>query len=390
MTNIESFRIDIPEADLDDLHRRLDATRWPDELPGVGWTRGVPLAYLKELADHWRHGYDWRAHEARLNEIPQFTTEIDGTRVHFLHVRSAVEGATPLMVIHGWPGSVVEFLDLIGPLTDPAAHGGDPADAFHLVIPSLPGYGLSGPLGETGWTDGRVAKAFTERERQRMAEFQRFQDDLSGYLQIQGTRPQTIAYGLTDSPTGQLAWIVEKFYEWTDPASKLPEDAIDRDRLLTNVMLYWLTNTARSSANSYYERFHDASMWAPKDVSPVPTGVAVFVTDVAIRRFAESAHTITHWVEYERGWPLRRPGGARPADRGCARVLQIALRKSWSASSKSAGRSRLGMCAAHSTTTSVAPGMVSLISRASASGVNSSSAPTTTSAGTATAASIAT
>jgi epoxide hydrolase len=355
MTNIESFRIDIPEADLDDLHRRLDATRWPDELPGVGWTRGVPLAYLKELADHWRHGYDWRAHEARLNEIPQFTTEIDGTRVHFLHVRSAVEGATPLMVIHGWPGSVVEFLDLIGPLTDPAAHGGDPADAFHLVIPSLPGYGLSGPIGETGWTDGRVAKAFTElmarlgyerygvqggdvgafvapemgrlapdnvigvhvnglvtfptgeevslteRERQRMAEFQRFQDDLSGYLQIQGTRPQTIAYGLTDSPTGQLAWIVEKFYEWTDPASKLPEDAIDRDRLLTNVMLYWLTNTARSSANSYYERFHDAGMWAPKDVSPVPTGVAVFVTDVAIRRFAESAHTITHWVEYERG-----------------------------------------------------------------------------------------
>jgi pimeloyl-ACP methyl ester carboxylesterase len=162
MTNIESFRIDIPQADLDDLHRRLDATRWPDELPDAGWTRGVPLAYLKELADHWRHRYDWRAHEARLNEIPQFTTEIDGTRVHFLHIRSAVEDATALMLIHGWPGSVLEFLDLVGPLTDPAAHGGDPADAFHLVIPSLPGYGLSGPVGEAGWTDGRVATAFTE------------------------------------------------------------------------------------------------------------------------------------------------------------------------------------------------------------------------------------
>jgi epoxide hydrolase len=355
MTNIESFRIDVPQADLDDLHRRLDATRWPDELPGMGWARGVPLAYLKELADHWRHRYDWRAHEARLNEYPQFTTEIDGTRVHFLHVRSAVEGATPLMLIHGWPGSVVEFLDMIGPLTDPAAHGGDPADAFHLVIPSLPGHGFSGPLREAGWTDGRVAKAFTElmarlgyerygvqggdvgafvgpemgrlapdkvvgvhvnalvtfptgeevslteREQERMALFQRFQDDMSGYMQIQGTRPQTLAYGLADSPTGQLAWIVEKFYEWSDPAAKLPEDAVERDRLLTNVMLYWLTNTARATANSYYERFHDAAMWAPKERSTVPTGVAVFTSDISIRHFAEKVHTIAHWAEYERG-----------------------------------------------------------------------------------------
>lgn len=355
MTNIESFRIDVPQADLDDLHRRLDATRWPDELPGVGWTRGVPLAYLKELADYWRHGYDWRAQEARLNELPQFTTEIDGARVHFLHIRSAVEGAKPLMLIHGWPGSIVEFLHLIGPLTDPAAHGGDPADAFHLVIPTLPGFGFSGPTREAGWTDGRVAKAFTElmarlgyerygvqggdvgsfvapemgrhapenvigvhtnglvtfptgdteglteKERERLALFERFQQDMSGYMQIQGTRPQTLAYALTDSPVGQLGWIVEKFQEWTDPAFKTPEDAIDRDRLLTNVMLYWLTNTARSTANSYYERFHDTTLWAPKEKSPVPTGVAVFVMDVSIRRFAEPAHTITHWAEYDRG-----------------------------------------------------------------------------------------
>ncbi|GAA4674712.1 epoxide hydrolase family protein [Phytohabitans rumicis] len=342
---MEIFRIDIPQADLDDLHRRLDQTRWPDELPGLGWERGVPLGYLKELAEYWRSGYDWRAQEARLNELPQFVTDIDGARIHFAHVRSAAADATPLMLIHGWPGSIVEFLDVIGPLSQD----------FHLVIPSVPGHGFSGPLREAGWTDGRVARAFTElmarlgydrygvqggdigafiapemgriapdnvvgvhvnalvtfptddpapfteREQERLALFKHFQDDLMGYMQIQGTRPQTLAYGLTDSPIGQLAWIVEKFYEWTDPAAKLPEDAVDRDRLLTNVMLYWLTNTARSSANSYYERFHDASMWAPKAPSTVPTGVAVFTTDVAIRRFAEQTNTITRWTEYERG-----------------------------------------------------------------------------------------
>jgi pimeloyl-ACP methyl ester carboxylesterase len=345
---METFRIDIPQADLDDLHRRLDSTRWPDELPGLGWERGVPLSYLKELADYWRTGYDWRAHEARLNELPQFVTEIDGARVHFVHLRSVNADATALMLIHGWPGSIVEFLDVIEPLSRD----------FHLVIPSVPGYGFSGPLPDAGWTDGRVARALTElmarlgyerygvqggdigafiapemgriapdhvigvhvnalvtfptgdpadmaglteREQERLALFKHFQDDLMGYMQIQGTRPQTLAYGLTDSPTGQLAWIVEKFHDWTDPGAKLPEEAVDRDRLLTNVMLYWLTNTARSTANSYYERFHDASMWAPKAPSTVPTGVANFAMDVAIRRFAEKAHTITHWVEYERG-----------------------------------------------------------------------------------------
>jgi pimeloyl-ACP methyl ester carboxylesterase len=260
--------------------------------------------------------------------------------------------------VHGWPGSVVEFLDVIGPLTDPRAYGDDPADAFHVVVPSLPGHGFSGPVTEAGWTDGRVAAAFTElmarlgydrygvqggdvgafiapqvgrlapehvigvhvnafvtfpsgdpadvaalteAEQHRLALHENFQDDQMGYMQIQGTRPQTIAYGLTDSPVGQLAWVVEKFQAWSNPAAEVPEDAVDRGRLLTNVMLYWLTGTARSSANSYYERFHDASMWAPKERSTVPTGVAVFPTDVAIRRFGERTDTIVHWSEYDRG-----------------------------------------------------------------------------------------
>jgi pimeloyl-ACP methyl ester carboxylesterase len=352
------FRIEVPQADLDDLHQRLARTRWPDDLPGGGWRRGVPLDYLKGLAEHWRSGYDWRKHEARLNQLPQFTTAVDGANLHFVHVRSPQPDAIPLLLLHGWPGTPVDFLELIGPLTDPKAHGGEAADAFHLVIPSLPGFGLSGPLTEPGWTDGRVAGALVELmarlgydrygvqgsdvsafiapqvgrldpdhvigvhlnalvtfpsgdpadmaaltgpEQQRMALFKHWQDDLMGYLQLQGTRPQTIAYALTDSPVGQLAWITEKFKDWTDPAAELPEDAVDRDQLLTNVSIYWFTGTARSAANSYYERFHDPSMWAPKERGTVPTGVAVFPTDVAIRRFAEKTDTIVHWSEFDRG-----------------------------------------------------------------------------------------
>jgi len=357
-TAIRPFRIRIPEEELRDLRERLGRTRWPDDLPGTGWKRGVPVAYLKELADYWANGYDWRKHEEELNRYPQFTTTIDGENVHFLHVRSPEPDALPLMLIHGWPGSVVEFLKVIGPLSDPRSHGGDPKQAFHLVIPSLPGHGFSGPIRRPGWTDGKVADALielmsrlgydrygvqggdigafiaplmgrraperiagihvnalvtfpsgdpeemaslTEAEQRRMAIFKQWNDDLMGYMHIQGTRPQTLAYGLADSPAGQLAWIVEKFKDWTDPAAELPEDAVDRDQLLTNVTIYWLTNTARSSANAYYERFHDPSMWAPKERSTVPTGVAVFPTDVSIRRFAEKTETITHWSEFERG-----------------------------------------------------------------------------------------
>ncbi|WP_280723252.1 epoxide hydrolase [Kitasatospora sp. MAA4] len=357
---ITPFRIDIPQADLDDLHARLTAVRWPAELPGVGWSRGVPLGYLRELVEYWRTSYDWRRHEAELNGIPQFSTEIDGQNVHFLHVRSPEPDALPLVLTHGWPGSVVEFLKVIGPLTDPAAHGGDPADAFHLVIPSLPGFGFSGPTRETGWNTARVAGAWaelmsrlgyrrygaqggdlgafvapelgraateqvvgvhvnaatfgfipfgevaqeeraalTDAERARLDRLRNYLDDGGGYFQIQATRPQTVGYALNDSPVGQLAWIVEKFKEWTFPAAELPESTVDRDLLLTNVMLYWLTGTAGSAAQMYYENMHSGS-WHTEPAT-TPTGVAVFAEDVAIRRYAEYGNNITHWSEFERG-----------------------------------------------------------------------------------------
>ena len=361
---MKPFRIDIPQAQLDDLQRRLAHTRWPDELPAVGWSRGVPLTYLKELAEYWRNSYDWRAAETRLNWFPQFTTLIDGANVHFLHVRSPEPDALPLLLTHGWPGSVAEFLDVIGPLTDPRAHGADGADAFHLVIPSIPGYGFSGPTRETGWNFSRIANAWaelmkrlsyeryaaqggdigalislplaamhpervvgvhvnmlvtppdgdpseladlSETDQARLGRMARFVAELSGYMKLQSTRPQTLSYGLTDSPVGQLAWVVEKFREWTDSA-KVPEDAVDRDQLLTNVTIYWLTATAGSSAEVYVETAEMLPIAAVRPPAPpplsVPLGVAVFPHDIVlpIRRFAERAFSnIVHWSEFERG-----------------------------------------------------------------------------------------
>ncbi|GHB42381.1 MULTISPECIES: epoxide hydrolase family protein [Streptomyces] len=358
---IRPFRIDIPQAQLDDLHTRLDLTRWPDELPGVDWEYGASLPYLRELAGHWRGAYDWRKHEAALNEIPQFVTEIDGAQVHFLHVRSPEPDAVPLILTHGWPGSIVEFLGLIGPLSDPRAHGGDPADAFHLVIPAIPGFGFSGPTKDRGWNVGRTARAWaelmrrlgyerygaqggdlgalispalgrvapesvigvhvnaasvgfiplgpvpedvqaelTDRERQSLAAIGRFTSDGFGYNVLQSTRPQTLAYSLVDSPVGQLAWIMEKFKEWTHSSAELPEDAVDRDTLLTNVMLYWLTGTAGSAARMYYENGHSGD-WFPVTRSEVPTAVANFGEDVAIRRWTEETNTVVRWTEFDRG-----------------------------------------------------------------------------------------
>jgi pimeloyl-ACP methyl ester carboxylesterase len=360
---MQPYRIDIPQADLDDLRRRLEDTRWPSELPGVGWQRGVPLGYLKELADYWRTTYDWRAAEEQLNQFPQFTTQIDGANVHLLHVRSPEPAARPLILTHGWPGSVAEFLDVIGPLHDPGAHGGSPADAFHLVIPSVPGYGFSGPVTEPGWDLTRVARAWaelmhrlgyhrylaqggdfgalaslalaaldhehvagahvnflptapsgdpaeldqlTESDLARLQRASRFIQDQSGYMKLQSTRPQTLAYGLTDSPVGQLAWIVEKFKEWTD-SDKSPEDAVDRDRLLTNATIYWLTATAGSAAQLYYEAA-DLLPTAPTPPStpplPVPLGVAVYPHDILlpIRRLADRDFpNIVQWSEFNRG-----------------------------------------------------------------------------------------
>jgi pimeloyl-ACP methyl ester carboxylesterase len=353
--DIRPFRIDIPQAELDDLSDRLARTRWPDELPGGGWSRGVPLAYLRDLAEYWRTVYDWRAQEASLNQFAQFTTSIDGQNIHFLHVRSPEPQALPLIITHGWPGSVVEFMNLIDPLTDPRSHGGDPADAFHVVAPSIPGYGFSGPTRQAGWNVRRIATAWaelmgrlgyqrygaqggdwgsgisrdlgivdqthvigvhltmlltfppgdpsqlelTDDEKARLARLTRFNRELSGYAMIQSTRPQTLAYGLTDSPAGQLAWIVEKFKDWTD-SQEVPEDAVDRDQMLTNVMLYWLTRTANSSARLYHEA---APSWGRVEKSSAPTGIAAFPRDISmpIRRFADANNNIVHWSEFDRG-----------------------------------------------------------------------------------------
>ena len=373
-TAIRPFRVAIPQTDLDDLAERLARTRWPGEPPGLGWSRGVPLAYLRELAGYWADGFDWRKQEARLNELPQLVTSIAGQAIHFLHVRSPEPDALPLILIHGWPSSPVEFLKVVGPLTDPRAHGGDPADAFHLVIPSLPGYGFSTPVREPGWGNlFRVAAAWaelmgrlgyqryavhgtdvgagvagmlpmvapgravgvhltgtaagtpfgppveldglSEADRARAERFNAFQADGLGYLQIQATRPQTLAYALNDSPVGQLAWIVEKFHEWTDPAAELPEDAVDRDQLLTGVSVFWFSGAGASSAHATYEGMqawramaeqqaaqpaaHEAE-GSGAEASGPPTGVAVFAADSTIRSLLDPGQTM-HWSEFDRG-----------------------------------------------------------------------------------------
>ena len=359
---IRPFRVQVSDEALDDLRSRLGGTRWPSEVPGAGWSRGVPLGYLKELAGYWRDGFDWRKQEAELNQVPQFTTEIDGQTIHFLHVRSPEPGALPLIVSHGYPGSVVEFLDLLGPFSDPRAHGGDPADAFHLVIPSLPGFGFSTPVTEPGWAMARTTRAWaelmarlgydrygaqggdigagitgmlagvdpghlagihlnsdplavgavalppaeqadaaavTDAHRATLARMRQFQADGLGYLHLQTTRPQTIAYALNDSPVAQLAWIAEKFREWTDPAAELPEDAVDRDRLLTNVSLYWFTGSGASAAQFLYEAAHAQEWPGP---SEVPQGWAVFAaTDDLVRRLIDPEEKLAHWSEFDRG-----------------------------------------------------------------------------------------
>lgn len=374
MTNTElirPYRIDVPQTDLDDLHDRLARSRWFDELPGVEWTRGVPTAYLKSLAEHWRTSFDWRAQEAVLNELPQFVTEIDGQAIHFVHVRSPEPDALPLVLTHGWPSSFVEFLDVIGPLTDPRSHGSDPAHAFHVVVPSIPGFGFSTPLREVGWgnlfrvagawaelmtrlgyerfaaqggdigagvtgmlamlvphrvvgahTNGPVPYPFgpplaleglSEADQVRAQRFNEYQRDGLGYLHLQSTRPQTLAHLLTDSPVGQLAWIVEKFREWTDPNAELPDDAVDRDRLLTNVSIYWFTAGGGSAAHITYEGMQafrqfmeetgggESAEEDPTSRLGVPTGVAVFAADNTIRAVTDPTSSLIHWSEFDRG-----------------------------------------------------------------------------------------
>jgi pimeloyl-ACP methyl ester carboxylesterase len=355
---VRSFRVEIPEADLDDLRRRLRATRWPEAETVSDWTQGVPLAYLRDVVAHWLESYDWRATERRLNSLPQFKTRLEDLDIHFLHVRSRHDGALPLVMTHGWPGSVVEFLDVVGPLADPTAHGGEARDAFHVVCPSLPGYGFSDRPREKGWGVEKIAGAWdtlmtrlgydryvaqggdwgsavtttigmqnrghcigihvnmpnagatkeslanpTEREQRALAGARFYQEWDSGYSKQQSTRPQTLGYGLVDSPAGQAAWILEKFFAWTDNAGR-PEDAIPRDRLLDNVMLYWLTGTAASSARLYWESFGKAFGPGQDNTVRVPTGCSIFPREIVPtpRSWAEKRYrNIVYWNELDRG-----------------------------------------------------------------------------------------
>jgi pimeloyl-ACP methyl ester carboxylesterase len=379
-SDIRPFLIDIPDADIADLRERLTRTRWVRDL-GSGWERGVPATYLRGVAEYWRDRFDWRAQERALNELPHFLTDVDGQQIHFIHVRSEVAGARPLLLLHGWPSSFVEFLDLIGPLIDPLAHGGREEDAVHVVIPSLPGYGFS-PLSDAGWGDlfrigaamaevmqrlgydrflahgtdvgsgivgmlpmaapGRVIathvtgpapfplgpaldlEGLSDADRARAERFNAFREDGAGYLHIQGTRPQTISYGLNDSPVAQLAWVIEKFQEWSDPAAALPEDAVDLDRLLTTVSLHWFTEAGWATAHTTYEglqvyrRFAAMASDSASDSSadggwsddagaggweapPAPPAAAsVFAADFSVRRAIDPAGAFESWVEHDR------------------------------------------------------------------------------------------
>jgi pimeloyl-ACP methyl ester carboxylesterase len=358
---IDPFRIDVPEQELAELRARLRSARWPERETVGDWSQGVPLDYLRELCEYWAERYDWRATEARLNAFPQFRTEIDGLGIHFLHVRSPEADATPLVLTHGWPGSVVEFGKVIGPLTDPAAHGGDPEDAFHVVCPSLPGYGFSDRPAEQGWGIGRIAQAWTvlmgrlgyerfgaaggdwgtsisteiarlaperlvgihlmpplappdpdtfgsltDREQAALASLEHAAEWESGYSRVHATRPQTVGYGLVDSPVALCAWIIEKFWSWTD-CDGHPENALSRDELLDNLMLYWLPGTGASSARLYWESIRQVDEWISGSITAtidVPAGCSVFPKEIQrpSRRWAEKRFTdIRYWNEPPRG-----------------------------------------------------------------------------------------
>ncbi|TWD73130.1 pimeloyl-ACP methyl ester carboxylesterase [Kribbella amoyensis] len=347
---LKPFTVTVDQADLDDLLARLARTRLPEPAPGDNWDLGTPNHYLREMVDHWQNGFDWREQEARMNEFPHYLTDIDGQTVHFIHVPSAVEGATPLLLAHTYPGSFVDFLDMIRPLTDPAAYGGSDADAFSVVVPSIPGFGFSTPLADRGWTMARVARTFDTLMRRLgydsygvhgsdggamiarelgvmnppgflglhvlqlfsfpsgdPAEFEKFTPEdyaalehmqwfqsVGGYNAINSTRPQTVAVGISDSPVGQLAWN-ELFNNFGNGTS-----LVGRDQILTEVSLYWFTNTSAAAGRYHYEEAHSGAEPQPNNA---PTGVAVFADDFkTIRALADRDNTnIVHWSNYAKG-----------------------------------------------------------------------------------------
>jgi len=359
MAELTPFRVAIHDDVLADLQDRLGRTRWPGPSPDGAWAYGAELSAVQELCEYWRTSFDWRAAEARLNQWPQFLAEIDGEQLHFIHARSPEPNALPLVITHGWPGSVAEFLDIIDPLVNPAAHGGDPADAFHVVAPSIPGYGFSGPTKQPGWHIRRVAAAIThlmadlgydrygaqggdwgaiatmnigeidpehvagihlnmiiappanpenpmegveEHEIGGLTDMGAFMADETGYQQIQGTKPQTLGYGLTDSPAGLAGWILEKFRTWSDCGGDV-ESVFTKDQLLTNIALYWVTNTISSSTRLYYETMKAGQFGALPSRVEVPTGVAVFPKEIyrPPHAWAAKAFNVTRWTHFDKG-----------------------------------------------------------------------------------------
>jgi pimeloyl-ACP methyl ester carboxylesterase len=351
---IRPFKIHVDDSELEDLKRRLRVTRWPDAQTVGDWGQGIPLDYVQKVCDYWAHEYDWRKTEARLNALPQSQTDLDGVSIHFLHIRSRHDDALPLVLTHGWPGSIIEFLKIIPALTDPTAHGGQASDAFHVVCPSLPGYGFSGKPKQSGWTVEKIARAWselmlrlgyqryyaqggdwgavvttaialqdtehchgvhlnmplvrpdpatmsslTQEEKDGLAGMQHYQDWDSGYSKQQGTRPQSLGYGLADSPAGQAAWILEKFWAWTD-CDGHPENALTRDEMLDDVMLYWLPNAAASSARLYWESFNKINY----DPVRIPVGCSVFPKEIfrVSRRWAQKRYpNLVYWNRLDKG-----------------------------------------------------------------------------------------
>lgn len=362
---IKPFKINVEDAVLKDLQERLARTRWPQAIEGSEWEYGVGIQYMRDLVTYWREKYDWRAHERELNRFDQFTTNIDGLNIHFIHVRSKEKNALPLVMIHGWPGSVYEFHKIIGPLTDPVAHRGKAEDAFHVVCPSLPGFGFSDKPREKGWSSQRMAEVIaklmarlgyerygaqggdwgggmtrwlasndgehcvgghnnfpsggrpkddplrdvTPAELERTEQRARELRDHYGYSAIQGSRPLTLGYAMNDSPVGLASWVVDKFWAWSDHGGKL-ENSFTRDELLTNVMIYWVTETMPSSARIYFESSHDnprpSSMtpFASKG-PPAPMGYVLFPKEINVppRAWVERAigGKLIHWTEMSKG-----------------------------------------------------------------------------------------
>ena len=354
---IERFHVRVDDSTLNDLRLRLAMTRFPDQIEGTGWEYGTPIGYVRELVEYWKDEYDWRAEEARLNELEHFRTRIDDQSIHFIHERSDHADALPLLIIHGWPGSVVEFLDVIPRLTRPEEHGGRAEDAFHVIAPSLPGYGFSEAPRTPGWDVRRIAHAFielmdrlgyarygaqggdwgaqiatriaaldldhcaalhlnmpiaappadpvplTEEEQAGLAAMASFQRSEAAYAQLQGTKPQTLGMALNDSPAGLLSWIVEKFRTWSDCDGN-PESVFTRDQLITNVMLYWVTQAITSSARLYWETMHSGVLQEATEFVRVPTGVARYPKEEVLRfprAWVEQRYNVTHWAVMPHG-----------------------------------------------------------------------------------------